>query len=146
MASDCGVCGQLRAHPDRMIHEDGAWASYPLGDVPGWLTLATQVHVKGFAELSDTQASSLGRVLRDLCSALQVACGASRVQVIHLGIGSVHAHFGLLALSKGERSPFKREDLLDAIASRADPGAAAASLAALRQALEPKHGPSAGAR
>ena len=139
MASDCSVCGQLRTHPDRMVHEDGAWASYQLGDVPSWLTLATQVHVKGFAELSDTQASSLGRVLRDLCSALQATCGTSRVQVIHLGVGSEHAHFGLLALSEGERSPFKREDLLDAIANRADPRAAAACLAAVRQALGLKH-------
>ncbi|MCW3001047.1 MAG: hypothetical protein JWQ20_345 [Conexibacter sp.] len=132
----CGICDVVAApSPDALVYEDDLFLGYQLAEVPGWVTVASKVHVDGPGALDDAQADGFGRVARSVTRALQAATGADRVHMVYLGENSRHFHAGFFPRRPDQPALLGNEGLLAELGSAADPDRAAEVRRAVRDAL-----------
>ncbi|MDX1872084.1 hypothetical protein SBI67_08135 [Mycolicibacterium sp. 120266] len=95
--TDCTLCERLTSSappPGGWIYQDALWAvsAHPGVAAPGWLAIQTIRHVETLAELDHDEATSLGVLVRDVSTCLQVTTGADRTYTYALGEGVRHVH------------------------------------------------------
>lgn len=104
---DCFICrkhnGQEAAPPGGYIYEDERWmvchAPGKLGPL-GTLFIESRRHFLDYAEMTDDESASLGRVMRKIYAALKLHTGAERVYQVTLIEGIPHFHSWFVAHHK----------------------------------------------
>ncbi len=105
----CFLCdkhdGKETAPPGGYIYEDKHWmvchAPGKLGPL-GTLFIESRRHFLDYAEMTDEESASLGRVMRKIYQALKLHTGAERVYQVTLMEGIPHFHSWLV--------PHRKED------------------------------------
>jgi hypothetical protein len=129
------MCEMLsKAAPDEVLFEDDLFRAFQVGQVPGFIMLATEEHgerrwvwrFRGARARAGHSAAGGGDPRR---------CRRQRVHVVYLGEHALHFHFGLFARQSGEAAPLTNGPLLEAMQSEADANAAAAARHTIRSAL-----------
>lgn len=99
---NCRICTRLAESarlPDGAIWRNERWilrhAAAPYG-VIGWLTLYSQRHVPGIADLDAREAASLGVVLQKASQELRQATNAERIYIAALAESCPHFHCHLV--------------------------------------------------
>jgi diadenosine tetraphosphate (Ap4A) HIT family hydrolase len=132
----CDLCGRIEAAPpDAVVLADDQFVVFQVGDVPGWITVATRRHAEGMEGLDEVEAARLGEVLRRVTAALRSATGADRVHAVYLGEHARHCHVGLFPRRPEQPSLFGNEALMAEMRSLGDGAAAGTVRGALRDAL-----------
>ncbi|CAN5595331.1 hypothetical protein BH10ACT7_BH10ACT7_24330 [soil metagenome] len=93
---ECAICSL----PQSMRHSvgDDWFLSIPGGDAPlaGWVALATGEHRETLDELSQSEAASLGPLLRSISGAIIGETSAERTYVANWAEGTRHVHFHVI--------------------------------------------------
>jgi diadenosine tetraphosphate (Ap4A) HIT family hydrolase len=98
----CPICDEVagrRTPPGGPIHDDGLWlVSHHLGPYtdPGELIVKLRRHVESLADISDTEAASLGPILRAAAEAVDRVLRPERVYVAAFSERVRHVHFYVL--------------------------------------------------
>jgi diadenosine tetraphosphate (Ap4A) HIT family hydrolase len=98
----CSACAEIAGEitaPGGVILDDGDWfVSHHTGAFtdPGELIVKSKRHCESLAELTPTEAESLGRVLHAGVSALEQVVGAERIYAMSFNERVRHLHFLLL--------------------------------------------------
>jgi diadenosine tetraphosphate (Ap4A) HIT family hydrolase len=103
-ATDCYTCAQTAAGRDaplwQRIAADDHWrVAHAFNTaVPGWLVLVPRRHVTALAELTDTEADSLGSWQVRLSRALARVLGCQKTYVVQFAEadGFAHVHFHIV--------------------------------------------------
>ena len=106
--TDCLVCRELSgevALPGGFVYEDDRVVAFHVPPLPelgrpapylGHVLVATRRHVAALADLTDDEASAVGRTAARLARALTEVAGAERVFSAVVGTGVPHFHQHLL--------------------------------------------------
>jgi diadenosine tetraphosphate (Ap4A) HIT family hydrolase len=94
----CEVNTGRVAAPGGVIYEDGQWIAEHGVDplVRGYVVLKPKRHVEWMADLSATEAASLGGALKTLLNAMRAALAPERVYVCAFGETVRHVHLHLI--------------------------------------------------
>lgn len=88
---ECGTCGN--ASSDSLLWENDGWTLRPVtrGGLPLILMLETKEHLD-FTDLSDEQASELGRLSLWIARIMESLDNIGRTHVMRIGDGGAHLH------------------------------------------------------
>jgi diadenosine tetraphosphate (Ap4A) HIT family hydrolase len=95
----CDVIDGRVAAPGGVIYEDDAWhLDHSVSPCPlrGWLILKSKRHVEHVADLTQSEAESMGPLVRMASSAVMRALGAERVYALSMGEFVRHVHIYVL--------------------------------------------------
>jgi diadenosine tetraphosphate (Ap4A) HIT family hydrolase len=101
-AQTCSACAEIAGEisaPGGVILDDGLWfVSHHTGRFtdPGELIVKTKRHCESLGDLTATEATSLGVVLRAGIGALERVVGAERIYAVSFNERVRHVHFLLL--------------------------------------------------
>jgi histidine triad (HIT) family protein len=103
---DCLICDKQRGDypvPGGAIYQDEmvyASHAHPSEDQEtsylGWLVVETRRHIPGLAEMTDTEAGTLGLLVARLSRALKIVQGAEHIYLFVMGHAVPHLHVHLL--------------------------------------------------
>ena len=124
---DCLICSLQDSDPGARVFLDDLWAAEvaPGFEVPGWFFLRARRHADALSGLTDEEAETLGSRARDLARAVEQVTEAPAVYLLHFGEN--HRHFHALVAARGEDVPkgLRGGAVLQLVADRRDPVAAA---------------------
>lgn len=98
----CSACAEIAGHtaaPGSVIFDDGLWfVSHHTGPFtdPGELIIKTRRHCESLGELSGSEASALGPILKAAVAALERVIAAERIYTVSFNERVRHVHFLLL--------------------------------------------------
>src|SRR5437763_909283 len=132
----CQVCDLLATRADdALVFDDELFAAVQIGEVPGWIMLATKEHVEGLEGFGDAHADGFGRFARRAVAALKEATAADRIGLVYLGEHARHFHLGLFPRQPDQPSLFSNDALIAEMESGGDAAASASVRAAMRASL-----------
>ncbi|MBW4425666.1 MAG: HIT family protein [Nostoc desertorum CM1-VF14] len=98
----CSVlAGKIQA-PGGVIYEDNYWVvEHSLNPVllPGYLIIKLKRHCKHLAQLTPEEASALGGIIQNTCSALSQVVKPAKIHVCSWGEQVKHIHFHIIPRS-----------------------------------------------
>lgn len=139
MTAECLMCRlEDDGSQDAVVFSDPLWAAQivPGYDVPGWFILRARRHAELITGLDEAELATFGVRARNLVAAVGQATGAPATYL--LTFGENYKHFHALIAARGADVPPERRngDILKLRTERADAGAAALLLPAVRGAYE----------
>ncbi|GAA2362993.1 hypothetical protein [Dactylosporangium salmoneum] len=132
------MCELEGADAEAVVFRDEDWAAELVRgyDVPGWFILRARRHAERITGLGPAELASFGPRARDLIAAVTEVTGAPTTYL--MSFGENYAHFHALVAARGEDVParLRAGNILQLRGDRADYGAAAALVPAVRAAYE----------
>jgi diadenosine tetraphosphate (Ap4A) HIT family hydrolase len=136
--NECLLCSMEDADPGNVVFRDEWWAAeiVPGYEVPGWFILRARRHAERITGLNTEELAGFAYRARDLVAAVTRVTGAPATYL--LVFGENYAHFHALITARGEQVPADRRggNILQLRSEKADPGAAARLVPAVRNAYQ----------
>jgi diadenosine tetraphosphate (Ap4A) HIT family hydrolase len=135
----CAICDVAVTSDEAAVYRSDTFTVAPAPpptQVPGWFLLWTNRHdVNGLWELSESESSEFGRLVRAVSHAARDATGAERVYLMAFGEHALHFHAMLLSRTAEMPVEIRGPGLLAAGADWASPIEAASVADAVRTRL-----------
>ena len=139
--SDCTVCSFIAEPPSGGWYaENELWrvGPHPSSKTPGWICAFLKRHAEGLTEMSPDELTTMGPVLAEAAVALTEATDPERVYMMMFGENAPHIHIVLMPRGKDILPEHRSSSLHVNGKLYADPAAAQATGARIREAMQAK--------
>jgi diadenosine tetraphosphate (Ap4A) HIT family hydrolase len=121
-AAHCSICELKATTPDEsVVYTDDLWTVLLVLDVPGWFIVTANRHSDDWLwGMSESEASTLGPLIRRVSVAARADAAAERVHLQGFGEKMRHLHFMLLGRAESTPADFRGPGMLTHAAELAD--------------------------